>query len=256
MKNPNLSMRNMLKQRLALLAALIAGMLCAGVHAQVVVINPTGDAANATGFSSQLTQTVAQYERQFEQLTTEINTYQQMLSTVEGLTSGMSLLPNQLQQITDTDTLVQANCPGPAGGIVGSLMSGLGTLLGQQPITATQQQICSQIVKTQVDKYNITVTLLNQMNTYADKFKQIESVFQGVSSLADASRAANQAADYHNAILTQTSNWQAQINADDAIISTLQSQQDLLATRALKGAPSPLGTLIQAGTLAAALQIK
>jgi hypothetical protein len=46
--------------------------------------------------------------------------------------------------------------------------------------------------------------------------------------------------------------WHSQIAKDDAIISTLQQQQGLLAKKALAGSNTILGNVVQAGAFAAA----
>lgn len=243
------------KSRLILALAVACGLFVSGANAQVIVVDPTSISANESGFASQLAKTVEEYAKQIQQYETQLNQYAQMLSSIEGLSSGMSLLPTQLQQITDSNSLIQANCPGATGGgILGGLMNSLASLTGQS-IVDSQKQICAQIVTTQIDKYNKTVVLLNQMTTYADQFKQVEQILASVSTQADAGRAANQAADYNNALNTQVNNWQAEVKADDAIISTLQAQQDLLAKKAMRGGNTILGNLVQAGALKAAFTI-
>jgi hypothetical protein len=192
-----------------------------GVGAGVVVYDPTTNGTAYTGLLNNL-----------QQLQTE---YSQLVSSISGLSTGLSLAPNQLQQISDPSSLIQANCQGSqSSGLLGSLMSSLSSL-NTQSITASQQQICAQIITTQVDKYNKTVALLTDMGQYSGMFQQVQGVNQAVSTLADSGRANNQTQVYSSALTTEMSNWHAQMQADDAIISTLQAQQNMLARQALNG---------------------
>ncbi|RDS83376.1 hypothetical protein [Dyella psychrodurans] len=216
------------KVRIALVISCGVGVFSGSASAQWAVIDMTNIQTNVAGFAKQLAQTVQQYQ-------TELQQYAQLLSSVQGLNTGMSLLPNQLQPISDPNSLIQANCSGASGnGLLGNVMNNLTSFMTQS-ITQSQQQICAQIVSTEVDKYNKTVAMLNQMNTYNTMFQQVQQVGQAVSTLADSGRANNQAQVYSSALATQMSNWQAQMQADDAVIKTLEEQQMILARVALNG---------------------
>lgn len=217
------------KTGLALALSLACGLFATSASAQWAVIDSSNIETNLAGFAKQLAQTVQQYQ-------TELQEYAQMQSSIAGLSTGMSLTPNQLQPIPDATSLIQANCAGASGssGLMGNIMNSLSSLMTQS-ITQSQQQICAQIVNTEVDKYNKTVAMLNQMNTYSNMFQQVQQVGQSISTFADSGRANNQAQTYSDALTTEMSNWQAQMQADDAIIKTLQEQQGILARVALNG---------------------
>jgi hypothetical protein len=131
-----------------------------------------------------------------------------------------------------------------------SITSTLGTSITQQ-----QQAVCAQIVHWQIDEYNKTVVVMNQLNTYSAQFQQIEHTLQSVSTFADTGRAANQASDYNNAVSTQMSGWRAAMQSDEAMISALRGQQDMLAKKALGGSNTVLGNLVQAAALKAAFTV-
>ena len=216
------------KTGLALALSLACGLFATSASAQWAVIDNASISSNSTNFLNQLNQTVKQWQ-------TELQEYAQMQSSIAGLSTGMSLTPNQLQPVPDATSLIQANCAGGSGsGLTGNIMNSLSSLMTQS-ITQSQQQICAQIVSTEVDKYNKTVAMLNQMNTYSNMFQQVQQVGQSISTFADSGRANNQAQTYSNALTTEMSNWQAQMKADDAIINTLQEQQGILARVALSG---------------------
>ncbi|RQR79127.1 hypothetical protein DIE11_17135 [Burkholderia sp. Bp9012] len=220
----------------------------------MIVSDPVNTSTNDAGFAAQLAKTVEQYAIQIKQFANEVSQYEQMLSSIEGLRSGLSLMPNQLQQITDESSYIEASCPGGSGGIMDTLTSSITSIMGGS-IAQQQQIVCANIVHVQIDKYNKTVLVMNQLNDFSSKFTQIENTLAGVTTMADTGRAANQAADYHNAVSTQMSDWQAQMQADDARIGALQSIQDALAKKALRGSNTVLGNLVQAAALKGAFEI-
>jgi len=212
------------------------------VWAQWAVVDNANLISNQQGFAAQLAKTVEQYgkqiqqyEKQIQQYTTQLQQYAQMLSSIKGLSTGMSLTPNQLERIGDPGSLIQTNCAGTSGGgLLAGVLKSLGSIANQS-ITHSQQQICATIVTTQIDKYNKTVDMLNEMNNYSAMFQKVQKVGLAVSTMADSGRANNQAQVYSSALATQMANWQAQMLADDAIIKTLQDQQAILAKVALNG---------------------
>lgn len=246
---------------LALACAVYAG----GATAQVLVHDQGILSANEEGFKSQLAKTTSEYAKQLEQFQkqvqqyeTQLQQYQQMLSSIQNISNGLSLAPNQLQQITNTDSLIQGACPSSSGsggltGLVSNMMNSMTSLMSQS-IRQSQLQICGQIVTTQVAKYNSTVDMLNNLHDYGSQFQQLDNLLQGNPTQADAERAAAQVEKYNSAVNTQMSNWQASMKADDAIISTLQGQQSILGRVALNGSNTVLGNVVQAGAFAAAFQ--
>ena len=233
------------------LAATIATIGTAG--AQVLVADPTSVASNQQGFATQLAKTIEQYAKQVQQYATQLQQYQQLLSSVGSLSNGLSLAPSQLQPVTDTATLIQGKCPGAASpsGLVSSLMDSMSSLL-TQPISGTQQALCAQIVSMQIDKYNRTVDLLARLHGYAGQFQQVEDLANAISTLADTGRVSTQVQKYASALDTEMADWQAQMQADDAVIATLQSQQAILSHLALRGSNTVLGNVVQAAAFAAA----
>jgi len=182
-------------------------------------------AQESTSNLSYVFQKVTQYAEQVKQ-------YEQMLTSVTNLKMA-SLLPtnNSLQQV-DAGPLIQAKCNGGSSGT--NLMGSITSLLSQ-PMDQSQQQICAQIVTTQVDKYNKTVAMLNQMNNYSSSLQTLENTVNKFSNMGESSSANTAAAGYSSQMQTDMNNWQAQMNVDDAIIKTLEGQQAILAHMALNG---------------------
>lgn len=246
----------------ALLAAMFISILtAASVCAQVVVVDPANVSTNQTGFATQLAKTVEQYKQQILQYTKQLQQYelqlqqyQQMLSSIQNISNGVSLMPNELQRVTNTAALIQGRCSSTAGvsGVVSTLMNSMSSLMTQS-ITQAQQILCERIVTTQIDKYNQTVDMLNKLHDqYGDQFQQLESLFGSGSSMADTDRASGQVQKYSDALATEMGNWQTRMKADDAVIETLQSQQSILGRVAMKGSSTTLGNVVQATTFAAA----
>ncbi|WP_426702133.1 hypothetical protein ACPPVV_03715 [Rhodanobacter sp. Col0626] len=233
----------------ALVLALAGTSIASGsVHAQTGVL--VADTINQkTNAAMAVFQKGAQYANAVAQL-------KQLMSQIQGLTTGMSLLPNTMQH-ADADSLIQMNCAGASGtSLVGSLMNDLASSISPtQPIAQSQMQICAKLITTQVDKYNKTVDMLNQLNTYSTMYSKVEAVGNSISTFADSGRANNQAANYNNALTTQMANWDSQMKADDAIIKTLEAQQSQLSKAAFGAHPDLLGEATQAVALKAAFSI-
>lgn len=237
-----------------LVLGLAAGIATVGTAgAQVLVADPTSVASNEKGFAVQLAKTTEQYAKQIQQYATQLQQYQQLLSSVGSLGNGLSLAPNQLQPVADTAALIQGKCSGATGpaDLVGSLMNSMSSLLTQS-IVQTQQALCAQIVTVQIDKYNRTVELLDRLHGYASQFQQVEDLASAISTLADTGRVSTQVQKYASALDTDMGDWQARMQADDAIIATLQNQQAILSHVALRGSNTILGNVIQAAAFATA----
>ena len=210
--------------------AVILGLTAPAAFAQWAVIDEANLKANTEGFYNQLQQTLQQLQTAKLQL-------DQLMSKISGLHFNIDLGKQSLQTLSDgdRDNLIQMNCQSSTGGIIGNAVSALTSSLASNSIRDSQQQICAQIVMAQVDKYNITVGMLNKVHEYNSTFDQVAGIINSVSTLADAGRAATQTQTYSNALTTEMANWRAQMEADDAIIRTLEEQQSMLARAALNG---------------------
>lgn len=232
--------------------AMVLVLFATSVDAQWHVVDDTAIANNKAGFASQLAKTVDQYTTQLKEYATQLEQYRQMLSSIQGLSTGMSLTPNTLQTITNSSSIIEGRCAGPGGAdTVNTIMNSMSALMGQS-ISQTQQAICVKIVTQQIDKYNKTVTMLNKLHGYAGEFQQVESVVRAMDTFADTGRASVQVEQYGKAVQTEMADWQAEMQIDDSVIATLQSQQSILAHIALKGSNTTLGNVVQAAAFAGA----
>lgn len=200
---------------------------------------------------------IAQYAKQIEQYKTQLDQYRAMLTKIKSLGNGVTLSTKTLDRLTQdqSDQLVAQACPGaPLGGIVGGLMSGLGSS-SNQSLTERQQLICKSVVLLQVDEYNITADALGQLNVQASTVQTLNDIVNGISSLGEANSASSQAAQYMAQLQTASDTWKKQIEADDAMIQTLERQQGILAKVSLNGSNSVLGHVVNAVALKAAFSI-
>lgn len=230
---------------LILVSALAAG----SVHAQTGIL--VQDAKQES--TSQLAYTfqkITQYAKQVQQYETQVQQYQQMLTKVMNLGTNFSIAPNTMQEI-EAAPLIQATCSGGSSSIVSNLLNQVTSLMNQS-ITQSQQAICAQIVTTQVDKYNITVDMMNQLHSNIPALQKLTSITNSFSTPGESSSATAQAAGVANEMATAMNNWKTQMDADDAFIGSLQGMQSTLGHAAMSGNPSLLGNAVQATALTAA----
>jgi hypothetical protein len=249
-------------RKTVLALALIAGVFASGVQAQVLVTDTAAISTSEEGFKSQLAQSVEQYTKQgmqyakqLQQYETQLQQYQQLVMKVQGLGTTVSISPNNLQQISDASALIAQNCPGPAGSsIVGSMVTSIASAFSPgDPITKSQQMICARIVTLQVDKYNKTVIILSELNKYGGTLQQLNDLANQVTNVGNASNTTSQAETVSTTMARSMHDWQTSIAGDDALISALNDQQQILAKAALNG-HNMLGDVVQAAAFAKAFE--
>ena len=170
-------------------------LLVGSVHAQVIVSDPILEGQSSTSNATQ----ALQWGKQVDQYLQEVQQYQALLMTVEGLGSDITLTPNTLQKITDTSALITQNCPG-ATGVTGIISSITGINLGD-PILTSQRTICANIVTVEVDEYNRTVDVINQLQGYSQTLQKLNQLAATVQSLGNNSAATVQATTFNDTIL-------------------------------------------------------
>lgn len=249
--------------RLFCLTFVFLGYASGAVHAQVLVTDTTAIAASEEGFKAQLAQSVAEYSRQglqyakqLDQYYQQVEQYKQLLMTVTSIGTHISLTSNRLKPIYDPAPLIDQNCAGPSGGsIVGSLATSIASAISpSESITASQQQICADIVTLQVDEYNRTVAMLDQLDQYGGTLQKLGKLADEVNSLGTTSGATTQAATFSAITAHAMQDWQTAIAGDEAVIKALNQQQSILAKTALNGSSSILGDLVQTAAFAAAFK--
>ncbi|WP_426662352.1 hypothetical protein [Rhodanobacter aciditrophus] len=240
-----------LNAALAIGLSATATLFASPVAAQILVTDGASITANNAGFAAQLAKTVEQYAQQIQSYATQVQQYQQMLTKVMNLGTNFSITPSAPSQL-DANQLIQANCGG-GGSITSSVLNGMSSLMGQS-LTQSQQQICAAIITAQVDKYNQTVLMMQQIQSNIPAVQKIGDLASTFSNMGSSSSATTQISGFSAQLNTEMSNWQAQMNADDALINSLQQAQGILAKKALNGGGTLLGNTVQATAFAAAFK--
>lgn len=248
-------------RKLAVSAALVlsAGMIASPSQAQWLVQDNTSIGKSVEEFIKQAERwqsTIQQYQQEVAHFQQMLNTFQNLPSLLGGLTA------NTLKPMSDADkaSLIQQNCPGASGtGIVQQVLSATGLTAPTfgQNIAASQQQICAQMTELQVEQYNDTIDQINRLDGYITQMNAIEGMRGGISegdpnSIGKLQGVTDQAERTKGAMEAEMQSYSRKIEAKRVAIQTLQSQQSMLATVALKGKPSLTGQLVQAAAFAAA----
>lgn len=141
----------------------------------------------------------------------------------------------------------------------GSIMSlsGILTALDMNPggdIAAQQRNICAAIQMLENQKYNETVEVVQKtmpdMRKVLDRIKDIRDLFNTEGAMSETATNAAVSDIYMQA---DFATWEKKVGAYDRQIQALTRMQQMLTQRALKGTPSPVGTIIKAAALKAAL---
>jgi hypothetical protein len=246
----------------ALALALIVGAFASEAQAQVLVTDSAAISTSEEGFKSQLAQTVEQYTKQgmqyakqIEQYQQQILQYEQILTSIQSLTTGgITLTSEELTPISDASKLIQQSCPGASGGgILGSMTSLLKSSFDNS-IAKSQQDICVQIVLVKIDKYNKTAKMINDTQRFGQELQQITSTMRKMTTQGDSDRVTANTTAHSEQLAWEMQDWQSQMEKEDAIISTLEQQQSILAKVALSGHHTILGNVVQAAAFAKAFE--
>jgi hypothetical protein len=259
---PNFPTRTLLRQTrrvcgLGLAMTLLCTVISGGAGAQVVVSDPLLEGTTAASKATQgiqLAKQILQYEQQIESYATQLEQLRNILTKIQSLGSGISLVPKSLQPIgdTDADKLVELACPGASGaGILGNAISAIQATMGGS-LVESQQNICMAVVRLQVDEYNITANALGQLTLQQSSIQKLGDVVNAISTIGESNSATSQAQGYLAQLQTASLTWKTQMDADEASIKALQQYQSTLAQTRLQGTRAVLGTVVQAGAFAAA----
>ncbi|WP_041863581.1 hypothetical protein [Stenotrophomonas muris] len=139
-------------------------------------------------------------------------------------------------------------------------MNGLMAALNMSPggdIGAQQRAICSYIQVLENKKYNETVEVVQMsmpaMEQMLQQLRRIRNAFKNEGALQeDISNNTATSVELEKAF----KKWETTIKVYDQQIAALQGRQKNLAERALRGERNPIGSVIKAGALKAALSTK
>lgn len=240
---------------LALACAFMTGNAGAGIPVTDVGNMPNHIITQIQSYLNQLNtltqkgQDYAQYAREVQHMTQQLTQLSQAFQM-----SSLSFGP-QFQRRSETEG-VSERCQGSgSGSIVGELFTTLGLDLGGD-VVAQQRRLCTMIVVLENKKYNDSVDSMNKLmnetqNEIDRQSRQIGSADTNGKMDTNLTNSTNGLQQ----ILVNHQKTQDRMRMYDDLISVLKESQKALATRALKGQSSAIGTMINTGVLAGALSL-
>lgn len=246
--------------RSAVLAMSLAGMLTVPVQAYtlpVVEIGMNLFNGTMTEVNTLATQAEALYEygEQAYRFGETMSNWAQKLAKFQQILASPIMPTGVALKTVPVDFNVAERCGTGSILSVSGLMGALNLSPGGD-IAAQQRNICAAIQMLENRKYNETVEVVQKtipdMRKTLDKIKQIRMLFSTEGSMSET--MANIAVS--DAYMTRDfTAWEMQVEMYDKQIRALTSQQQTLTRMTLKGAPSPLGTVVKTATLKAALSL-
>ncbi|WP_426683860.1 hypothetical protein ABFU84_10515 [Xanthomonas translucens pv. undulosa] len=196
-----------------------------------------------------------------KQYTQELGHYKQQLISLPRLNLGESTMPDNFEE-RPQDYGLEDTCPGAQGtglkGLLDKFKSLAPNLKGD--LVQEQLKICARMVLAQNAQYNESVRMLKRLIQRNTQFnKQVEAQ-RDSGGTSQGALAANDN-EVHRFVAQNAMDldyWQAQMKAYDGYIVALKDDQSRLSRKALDGDKTdwiaPLGQIVQAATLAKALQ--
>jgi hypothetical protein len=236
---------------LALACSLAAGTAGAGIPVTDVG-NMPNHILNQIGTWLQKGQDIAEYGEQATRWTKEFNHYQQQLTQLSNFFQVRALTANTIKK-KQADEGIAERCNGSSGNIFSDLFSAAGISLGGD-IAAQQKRVCAQIVTLENAKFNEQVQLLDDLvnKTQAD-IKTLQSNMGANKDQGALAANEAQAQKMIAQIQLESQNAETRIKVYDGMISSLKEDQKSLASAALNGKSSILGSLVDTAMLAGAL---
>lgn len=246
--------------RNTMLALSLAGMMAVPVQAYTLPVVEIGmNLFNGTmtevhTLASQA-EAFAEYGLQYQRFYDTTQNWLQKLAKFQQIIASPNMPGGIKLTPVEADWNVAERCGlGVIGGI-GDLLSAM-KLNPKGDIAAQQKQICAAIQMIENKKYNETIAVvqetLPQMRSVLDKIKDIRDLTSTEGGMTETMANAQVSDSYMNA---NFATWETQIKMYDRQISALESQQQFLTERALKGTRSPLGTVVKAAALKGALSL-
>lgn len=249
----NMSAKRKYKKPLLASLALMCSLAVGGVNA-LVFHDPIHTLQNVITQIAQKGYDIAEYGEQAMRWRQTLSHYQQQLIRMQSLLMNFGLPQGQQMTEVPDDYMVSQRCGG--GGFSLSSLAQVFNLNPAGNITEQQKAICANIQMTRNAKYNETVrfmqktvpelqTMLGQMKTQRDSNNDEGNVMTSNNNALLAS----------NKLDVDFQTWSSRMQMYDAYISSMEENQKLLASMALKGENNPIGTLVKTSVLAGALQV-
>jgi len=226
----------------------LSGFYANQAQAQWTVIDPAHIAQDAANFFK----TIEQYGKELAQYQAVLAHYQQQLISLNNMSFDKLKLDTTYSRIAE-DAGVADACPSPKTDGIPSATSLLAMIIPKPSdnVVDAQLNVCQQIVMRRNHQYNVTVDMINRINTvYANYLQQFDSLASAVGTSQGALAGTQASIERGQANMeTEMRMWQVQVQVDDQMIKYLETQQAQLAQTAMKGKHTILGTIVQAGTL-------
>jgi hypothetical protein len=247
------------KIALALSLGVAIGLVGTQARAQWTVVDPTAIADAVQNYADQATRWVEthdQYLLQADHYAQQVEFWQQELNSLQQLNFTLFTMQNQFQKI-DPEYGVKDACPGIQGSLAGDITSVLQSFLPNTggDVVQQQQQLCQMIVMTKNKKYNDTVDYLQAIGASANELFNLETrLMKNSPNPGDMQSNQTESDTLQNRMTHAEKDWQANMTQDQAQIDMLMQMQSILSRRAMGGAPSVMGSVVNAAVLAGALQ--
>jgi septal ring factor EnvC (AmiA/AmiB activator) len=203
---------------------------------------------------------IRQWEKTTRHYRQQIQHWDAQLNKLRHLDFGLTSASHEFHKV---DRFFGANveCPGAVASydLKGVLDTAISEVLGDGvdgQVLKEQRRICILIVEAKNQKYNHTVDYLNFLK---EKTKELEKA-QGElipkigESPGNTSSYLAQMAEFTATLEAPRAEWESNLRQSDAHIDMLLTIQANLSRRAMHGAPSALGTLVNATALEAAFR--
>lgn len=245
---------------------LVAGLMFATVVAAggasaagipvIDVSNLSQNIMNQINTYSARFQDVAEYGQNATRWMSTLNHYRQQLIQIQGIMSNVGLPQGQSITKVDADYLVAERCNGGQGGFSFASLTQQFHLDSAGDLIQQQRQICANIQRMQNAKFNYTIDFFKD---YAPKLQDELTRLGGQRNASNdqgnIAASDNDALRVSNDVDIKFQTWQANLQAYDSYIASMQENQRVLAKVALKGKEGLLGTLVKTTALEAALEV-
>ncbi|GAA0909105.1 hypothetical protein GCM10009552_19330 [Rothia nasimurium] len=229
------------------------GMYAAPTKAQWIVNDPLSMGKSIEEFLEQ----AKRWGETAKHYTDQVAFWQNNLIKLQSLQYDLLRTQQQFQKVDDNFGVAE-KCPGASlmqGDITSALTSVLGKLSGDYK--SQQDMVCVLIARTYNQRYNNTVDYLQQVSTQTGFLSQLAQM--RLTSVGDSpgklQALQDDTARFNVNVQQARDSWKTTDEQLTAQITALEDKQKTLSRIVLKGAPSPLGTVVNAGILKAALEV-
>lgn len=194
------------------------------------------------------------YEQKMRWLRT-LQQFQQALIQVQAAINSFGLPTSPMMTPVAENYLVAEKCGGNLDFSLSSMISTF-VLDLDGDIKSQQQKVCASIQMMQNRKFNDSVNFMNEtLPSMTESLLRVLSIRLVSNDQGQVQGADSESLRLANDLAVQSQAWQARMQAYDAYISTMTQNQNILATKALKGKNSLVSNLVKTAALKTALSI-